>query len=241
MNKITIILAGCLFLIMGQAAFCQSLRVGFGLVDERVSNGTFIRIDTLTIYEQTNYSTSYPMPFIRFDYPVSDRFSGNIGFQFYSRAIPLAVEYTMDRYPDFNLSKGGGTGMYLLEFPIGGSYKLIDKGEFNLSIDLSAVPVWVVLDPIPLDVPIEGDWTQEILDVLNAAETIPRSFYMNYQYGISMEYKRFGLTLFRAVNINRSISNGYTLYGQEYNFPRRTRSTRLGLYYSFGLEKKNKE
>lgn len=240
MNKIKVILVVCLFLILGHAVFSQSLRVGFGLVDERVSNGTFIRIDTLTVYEQTNYSTSDPMPFIRFDYPISDRVSGNIGFQFHKKAIPLAVEYTMDRYTKFNLSKGGGTGMFLLEFPIGGSYKLIDKGKFNLSIDLSAVPVWVVLDPIPLDVSNEGDWTQEVIDVLNASETIPKSFYMNYQYGISMEYKRFGLTLFRAVNINRSISDGYTLYDEEYNFPRRTRSTRLGLYYSFGLKKKGK-
>lgn len=240
MDKLKIILTAFLVFFAGEAVFSQSLKVGFGLVDERVSNGTFIRIDTVTVYEQTNYSTSDPMPFIKFDYPISDRFSGNFGFQFHKKAIALAVEYRSDSWPDNirSIGKGGGTGMYLLEFPFGGSYKLIDKGDFNLLFDLSASPVWVIGDPIPLNVEPKGiDWTQEIIDALNASETIPKSFYMNYQYGLSVEYKRFGLTLFRTNNFNRSISNGYTLYDQRYKFPRRTRSTRVALYYSFGLKK----
>ncbi|MFC3417405.1 hypothetical protein [Algoriphagus hitonicola] len=238
MGRLKFILIACLAFLAGHAVFSQDLKVGFGLVDERVSNGTFIEIDTVSVYEQTNYSTSDPMPYVRFDYPFSDRFSGNIGFQFHKKAIALAVEYTSETWSDplQSLGKGGGTGMYLLEFPIGGSYKLIDKEHFDLMVDLSAVPVWVLPDPIPLNVEPQGiDWTQEIIDALNAAQTIPKSFYMNYQYGLSAEYKRFGLTLFRTANMNRSISNGYTLYGQQYNFPRRTRSTRIGLYYTFGM------
>lgn len=105
-------------------------------------------------------------------------------------------------------------------------------------MDLNASPVFAIQDFQKLELEPQGiDWTQEVIDALNAAETIPKSFYMNYQYGISVEYKRFGLTLFRTANMNRSISNNYRLYDQEYNYLRRTQSTRLGVYYSIGLKK----
>ncbi len=240
MDNIKLLFTVCLVIFSSQTVFSQSLKVGFGLVDERRQSASMIRMDTLIGFEQTNFSTSDPMPFVSFTYPFSDRFNLNVGLQYYRSTIAFAVEYTSESWPKFipSLGKGWGTAMRNIEVPVGVSYKLIRSDKFKVYLDLNASPVFAVQDFEKLDLEPQGiDWTQEVIDALNAAETIPKSFYMNYQYGISVEYKRFGLTLFQTANMNRSISNGYTLYDQEYNFMRRTQSTRLGLYYSFGLKK----
>jgi hypothetical protein len=240
MNKIKVILAACLFLIVGQAVFSQSLKVGFGLIDEQRRFASQISLDTLIGYEQTNGSTDYPMPFISYQYPVSEKIQLNIGIQYHVSIIAFAVEYTSDSWPDHipSIGKGWGTATRNIEIPLGGSYQLIGSEKVKLLLDLSAVPVFAIQDFEKLEVEPQGiDWTQEVIDVLNASETIPKSFYMNFQYGLSLEYKRFGLTLFRTNNINRSISNGYNLYGQDYTYERRTQSTRLGLYYRFEFKK----
>jgi hypothetical protein len=240
MDRVKLIFTVCLVLITGQTLVGQSLRVGFGLVDERRSFVSQIQTDTLVGYEQTNFSTSDPMPFVSFHYPVSDRFSMNIGLQYFRSSIAFAVEFTSESWPDYfpSIGKGWGTTMQNFEVPIGVSYKLIRTEKFKVFLDLNAAPVFAFQDFRKLEIEPQGlDWTQEVIDALNAVETIPKAFHMNYQYGISVEYKRFGLTLFRTANMNRSISNNYTLYDQEYGYKRRTQSTRLGIYYSIGLKK----
>lgn len=243
MGKLKILIAVCSVYFTGQTVFGQSLKFGFGLVDEQRQSASMIRMDTLVGYEQTNFSTSDPMPFISFQYPISNRLLLNLGVQYYVSTIAFAVEYTSETWPEFitSLGKGWGTGMRNIEIPIGGSYKLIRSDKFNLYLDLNASPVFAIQNFEKLEIEPQGiDWTQEIIDALNAVETVPKSFYMNYQYGLSVEYKRFGLTLFRTANMNRSIANDYSLYGQEYNYLRRTQSTRLGIYYSIGLKKETK-
>jgi hypothetical protein len=240
MDNIKLLITVCLVFFASQMVFSQSLKVGFGLVDERRQSASMIRMDTLIGYEQTNFSTSDPMPFLSFKYPFSDRFNLNLGLQYYRSTIAFAVEYTSESWPEFitSLGKGWGTAMRNIEIPVGVSYNVIKSNKFKVYLDLNASPVFAIQDFQKLELEPQGiDWTQEVIDALNAAETIPKSFYINYQYGISVEYKRFGLTLFRTANMNRSISNNYRLYDQEYNYLRRTQSTRLGIYYSLGLKK----
>jgi hypothetical protein len=240
MHNIKLFITVCLVIFVGQAVFSQSFKFGFGLVDEQRQSASMIRMDTLIGYEQTNFSTSDPMPFVNFNYPISNRFNVNLGLQYYRSTIAFAVEYTSENWPEFitSLGKGWGTAIKNIEVPLGVSYKVIRSDKFKVYLDLNASPVFAIQDFEKLDLEPQGiDWTQEVIDALNAVETIPKSFYMNYQYGLSVEYKRFGLTLFRTANMNRSISNNYQLYGQEYNYLRRTQSTRLGIYYSLGLKK----
>ncbi|MHA7128206.1 hypothetical protein [Algoriphagus namhaensis] len=100
------------------------------------------------------------------------------------------------------------------------------------------VPVWSSTGFTRIsDVPEGPDWSQEVVDALNAAETIPNSFYMNYQYGLSLGYGRFELSVFQSANLSRSISDGYTLNDTTYPFDRRIRSTRIGLFYTFDIKK----
>ncbi|WP_113922072.1 hypothetical protein [Cognataquiflexum aquatile] len=243
MGKLKPIWIACLVLFASQAVFSQSLKVGFGLVDERRWSASQIQMDTLVGYEQTNFSTAYPMPFVSVQYPISNKWLFNLGVQYYVSSIAFAVEYTSETWPDYfpSMGKGWGTVMRNIEVPIGLSYRIIGLEKLKVYLDLNASPVFAIQDFRKLELEPQGlDWTQEVIDALNAAETIPKSFYMNYQYGISVEYKRIGLTFIRSANMNRSISNGYTLYGQEYNYMRRTQTNRLGIYYSFGL-KKDKE
>ena len=234
-------MTACLVFIAGQAVFSQSLKVGFGLVDERRWSASQIMMDTLWGFEQTNYGTSNPMPFLSFRFPIAKKLSLDLGVQYHVSSIAFAVEYTSDSWPDFisHMGKGWGTAMRNIEVPIGLSYQVIGSEKFKVFLDLNASPVFAIQDFSKLELEPQGiDWTQEVIDALNASETIPKSFYMNNQYGLSVEYKRFGLTFIRAANINRSISNGYTLYDQHYTFMRRTQSNRLALYYRFGLKKK---
>ena len=233
----------CLVLFASQAVFSQSLKFGVGLVDERRWSASQILMDTLWGFEQTNYGTSNPMPYLNIQYPVNSKLFLNLGIQYHVNSIAFAVEYTSDTWPEFisSMGKGWGTGMRNIEIPVGVSYQVIKSDKFKVFLDLNASPVFAIQDFRKLELKPQGiDWTQEVIDALNAAETIPKSFYMNYQYGLSVEYKRFGLTFIRAGNMNRSISNGYTLYGEHYNFMRRTQSNRLALYYSIGLKKENR-
>jgi hypothetical protein len=240
MAKSKLFLTACLVIVAGQVVFSQSLKVGFGLIDEQRRFASQISLDTLIGYEQTNGSTGYPMPFIHFQYPVSEKLQLNVGVQYHESRIAFAVEYTSDSWPDHipSIGKGWGTSTRNIEVPLGGSYRLIGSDKVKLFLDLSLSPVFAIQNFEKLQIEPQGiDWSQEVIDALNASETIPKSFYMNYQYGLSLEYKRFGLTLFRTGNINSSISKGYQLYGEDYTYRRRTNTTRLALYYRFDFGK----
>lgn len=234
-----------IFLGLTIETFGQNLKVGFGFVDQMSFNNSVVILDTVSVFEETQKSSSDLMPFLRFEWPISERLNTNLGLQFHKSAVFLTAKYTSESFPEHIpfITKGWSTPYYNFEFPIGLSYSLVKKNQFRVFLEFAAVPVWAIQGFIPLEIEVpQGiDWTQEIVDVLNAVETIPNPFYVNYQYGISMEYKRFGLTLFRTANMYRTISNGYTLYGQEYNFMRRTQSTRIGIYYSFGLKKEKEK
>ncbi len=107
---------------------------------------------------------------------------------------------------------------------------------------MALVPVWTITKVNKLtEVPEGVDWSQEVVDAMHAVETIPKSFYSNYQYGLSVEYGKFELSLYQSANLNNSISDGYSLYDTIYPFQRRIRSTRIGLYYSLGLSKNKGE
>lgn len=233
-----------IFLGLGFESFGQSLRVGIASVKESSFSNSVVQIDSVFVFERTQKGDYYLMPFVKVEWLLTERFYSSFGVQFYKSFVSLTAKYTSESFPEHSpfITKGGLTSTYNFEFPLGLSYLLVKKNQFRVFLELSAVPVWSIQDftPFDLDVPQGIDWTQEILDVINAVETIPNPFYMNYQYGISMEYKRFGLTLFRTANMSRSISTDYQLYGQNYNFQRRIQSTRIGLYYSFGLKKEKK-
>lgn len=233
-----------LFLGLSFETFGQNLRVGIASVKESSFSNSVVQVDSVFVFERTQKGDYYLMPFVKVEWPLNERFYSSFGVQFYKSFVSLTAKYTSELFPKHSpfLSKGGLTSTYNFEFPVGLSYLLVKNNQFRVFLELSAVPVWSIQDftPFDLDVPQGIDWTQEILDVINAVETIPNPFYMNYQYGISVEYKRFGLTVFRVENMSRSISTDYQLYGQNYNFQRRIQSTRIGLYYSFGLKKEKK-
>ncbi|MFN3758910.1 MAG: hypothetical protein ACK4SF_06815 [Algoriphagus aquaeductus] len=222
-------------------SFGQNLRVGFGFVNQMSFSNSVVQLDSVKVFENRQQQSFDLMPYFKLEWPITERFNSNLGVQFYKSAVFLTTNYRSDFFPETipSISKGWSTPIYNLEFPIGLSYTLVKKKQFRVFLEFSAVPVWSIQNftPFDIDVPQGIDWTQEILDVINAVETIPNPFYMNYQYGISMEYKRFGLTLFRSENMSRSISTDYHLYEKSYNFQRRIQSTRFGIYYSLELKK----
>ena len=231
-----------LFVGLSFESFGQNLKIGIASIKESSFSNSVVQIDSVSVFEQTQKGDDYLMPFVKVVWPLTERFYSNLGLQFYQSFVSLTAKYTSKSFPHHIpfISKGRATTTYNFEFPLGLSYLLVKKNQLRVFLELSAVPVFAIqkFTPFPVYEGLFGlDWTQEIVDALDAVETIPEPFYVNYQYGLLAEYKRFGLTLFKSDNVDRSISNRYTLYDRNYNFQRRISSTRLGMYYSFGLKK----
>ena len=232
-----------LFLSITVIGYSQEFRAGVGIVNEEIFSISEITTpDGLIISEGNKFPTSTESFHFGYVYAFSPRFEANVGIQNTYNSISLFVWVPLP--PGFPLpysNKIMNIRNRNLELPLELSYALFKKGKFEVKVRGGVVPVWSSTRSNRIEEVPEGlDWSQEVVDALNAAETIPKSFYMNYQYGMGFSYGRFELSLFQSANLNRSISNGYTLNGTTYPFDRRIRSTRIGLFYSFGL-KKDKE
>jgi hypothetical protein len=241
MIKRTLMVILCSIPILG---FSQNLRVGIAnIYEEKFSFAEIITLDGIIISEGNKVSTSSESLFLGYEYTLSDKFKVSQGFQYSYNSISLMVDVPLpDDFPTRYSSKFQTISIDNFEFPLEVSFVLFETGKVGWKIRAGMVPV-ISSSSITKyeEVPEGPDWSTEAVDALNAAETIPKSFYMNYQYGLGVEYGKFELSLFQSANLSRSISQGYTLYGNTYPFDRRIRSTRIGLFYSFGLKKKNKE
>lgn len=222
----------------------QRFRAGLGLVPrERIFSPNEVKIDTLLIREGGIYDSDIvSMPYLGYRLVDAKRISAEIGVQYYSNYLSLniatSVPYEGGIQP---VRKGKTVGNRNLEFPLHLGFNVIEHKAFRLTVFGELVPVWNIISFDKMkEVPKSSSWTQEIVDALNAVETIPRRFYLNYSFGLSVEYGRFGAFFSRYHNLQRSISKGYTLYGKTYPFRRRISSSRFGLYYRFDLGKKKK-
>ena len=232
-----------ILLVLPVLGFSQKFRAGVGIVNEEMFSISEITTpDGLIISEGNKFPTSIESFYFGYVYAFSPRFEANVGIQNTYNSISLFVRVPVPYdFPDPYVLKIMNIRNRNFEFPLELSYAFFKKGKFEGKIRGGIVPVWTRNNPNKYDeVPYGLSWSQEVVDALNAAETIPKSFYMNYQYGLGFSYGRFELSLFQSANLSRSISNGYTLNGTTYPFDRRIRSTRIGLFYSFGL-KKDKE
>lgn len=226
-----------LFLSIPVVCYSQEFRFGVGMVNEQMSSISEITTqDGLIISEGNKFPNSIESFYIGYAYSFSPKFKANIGLQNTYNYISLFVQV-----PSPISTKVRTVRNRNFEFPIEVSYVLFKKEKFNFKLRGGLVPVWSLSRSFQMtEVPEGPDWSQEVVDALNAAETIPKSFYMNYQYGLALSYGRFEFSLFRSANLSRSISNGYTLNGTTYPFDRGIASTRIFLYYSFGLKKEKK-
>lgn len=222
-------------------SFSQKLKVGIGLIaNENAFNRDLISINDLTIFEG-NQKSSDPviLPYLGYGYAISRKFYAQIGVQYYRNGISLFVNNPVQGAP--NVPDAGKVRNVInrnLEFPLEFSFTILQTKQVNWKLRGGLVPVWSLSSSFQMtEVPEGPDWSQEVVDALNAAKTIPKSFYMNYQYGLALSFGRFEFSLFQSANLSRSISNGYTLNGTTYAFDRRISSTRIGLYYSIWLKK----
>jgi hypothetical protein len=233
-----------IFLCIPVLSYTQEFRVGVGIVNEQIfSIAEVTSQDALIILEGNKFPASRESFYIGYAHSFSPKFNANIGLQNTYNYISLFVLVPLpSSFPQPYSTKISNVRTNNFEFPLEASYDLFETGRIKWKLRGGLVPVWSSSRSSRFkEVPEGPDWSQEVVDALNAAETIPRSFYMNYQYGLGLGYGRFELSIFQSANLSNSISNGYTLYGTTYSFDRRIRSTRIGLYYSFGLKKKDKE
>ena len=229
-----------ILLVLPVLGFSQKFRVGTSLIHEVAYNISEISVGDLTVSESNQKNKDSRLsPYLGYQQSLADRFKVSIGIQYFQSFTSLQVKVPFPDFPMQPFSKKAQTVSHRnFEFPLELSYALFKKGKFEGKIRGGIVPVWSLNRSNRRNEVPEGlDWSQEVVDALNAAETIPKSFYMNYQYGLGFSYGRFELSLFQSANLSRSISNGYTLNGTTYPFDRRIRSTRIGLFYSFGLKK----
>jgi hypothetical protein len=231
-----------LFLSIPAVCYSQKFRVGIANVREQIFSISEITTpDGLTISEGNKFPTSIESFYFGYAYTFSGRLEANVGIQNTYNKIALFVRFPFPfpaGFPDPYVLKIMNISNRNFEFPLELSYALFKKGKFKGKIRGGIVPVWTRNRPNKYEeVPNGPAWSQEVVDALNAAETIQKSLYMNYQYGLGLSYGRFELSVFQSANLSRSISNGYTLNGTTYPFDRRIASTRIGLFYSFRLKK----
>ena len=232
MIKKSLIVYGVLFLIP-LFSISQELKIGLGIIpiQEKFSN-SLVQIDTLSVYEG-NLKSSGPvlMPYIQYSHSFGDKIKGTISLQYYELGASIFVSTPLDGM-SIESKKGTTISSKNMEFPIGGSFNLFDKDQLKFKLMGAIVPVVCFSSSTYFnEVPEGGGWTQEIVDALNAAETIPKKYYTNYLYGFSVDYWRLGLSFTRNHNFS-SISNDYVLYGQSYRFERKVVSNRITLYYT---------
>lgn len=229
--------------VLPSLSYSQKFRIGIGLVGEVAYNISEVSVGGLSIFEGNQKNKDSRLsPYLGYEQFLSDRITASIGIQYYQSFTSLQVKVPFPDFPPMPYSiKGRSVSHRNFEFPLEVSYDLFETGKIKWKLRGGLVPVWNSSRFSRLgEVPEGPDWSQEVVDALNAAGTIPKSFYINYQYGLGLAYRRFELSIFQSANLSNSISNGYTLYGTTYSFDRRIRSTRIGIYYSFGLKKKDK-
>ncbi|TXE06965.1 hypothetical protein [Algoriphagus aquimarinus] len=213
-------------------ACSQELKVGFGIVSsEEKFNNSYIQIDTLSVFEGNLYAEEPRlMPYVQYAHSLGKNFQATIGAQYFKSYATIIVTAPLQGLP-FNSRKVTSFVSKNLEIPIGASFKVFDINRLKFNVIGAIVPV-ISFSSTPQfeEIPDGIDWTQEIVDALNAVETIPKKYHTNYQYGFSLEYWRLGFSFTRSHNFS-SISNDYTLYGESYDFERKIISNRLTLYY----------
>ena len=211
----------------------QEIKVGFGIVsNEEKFNNSYIQIDTLTIYEgNLRNADARLMPYVQYAHSFGSRFIGTIGAQYFKSYASIFATTPIEGVP-IDSKKVISYLSRNLEFPIGGSLNLFDFNLLKFNLIAGIVPVFSFSSSPHFDeIPDGIDWTQEVVDAFNAVETISKKYHTNYLYGFSLEYWRLGLAFTRNHNFS-SISNDYRLYGESYNFERKTISNRITLYYT---------
>ncbi len=228
-----------LFLCIPIFGYSQKIRVGIAYVHENKFSVSQVNLPNgIVVSEGNKFPVSSEAPYLGYEFSLSERLKANVGVQYNFDYISLRVDVPPPPKFPFSTTKYQSVSNHNLEFPLELSYTVLEIGRIKWKLRGGVVPVFTISTSNELtEVPEGPDWSQEVVDALNAAETIPKSFYFNYQYGMALEYRRFELSVFNSANLSSSVSDGYTLNGTTYSFDRRIRSTRIGLYYTFGLKK----
>jgi hypothetical protein len=230
-----------LILLVGQFAFSQTIQFGAGTtLAEREYYPAVAKIDSVVAFRRDYYGGGTITPFVRFLIPVYGNFSVSGGVTYFRNAAGLSAYKEFS--PDVQSApKVTVAGVRSWEVPILFYYSLFPEGDLTLKLFAGVIPVFskVKFDPRfnATDNPL--DWPQEVADVLNQAGTLPKRFYMDYQYGGNITYKRFGLDVFIQQNLTSNVNNNLEIYGQSALFTRKTESLRFLLSYSIPLFAKN--
>jgi hypothetical protein len=75
------------------------------------------------------------------------------------------------------------------------------------------------------------DWTQGVADLMNIAHTVAKKRYVNYHFGISLNYKRFGLNVLMHRNLSQNLGKPLEYNNQKFQFRRNTASLRAIISY----------
>lgn len=212
----------------------QELHIGLGTTLTEYSTGTpYIDLDSVVIYEDNrNKGWGRLIPTIYYLQNITSKFSMKVGFQYRLTAMDLSA-YQKTEHPLGPASKGNLASLPTFEFPLTASYRIIQKRKMKLNVMGGIMPVVNKInskDDYTAE-PSSLDWTQPVADALNQAGALPKSTYVNYHYGFTIAYQKFGVDVYWQHNITRSLTKPLELYGKKFEFQRRTRSFRFALYY----------
>ncbi|MGB3180463.1 MAG: hypothetical protein WBB45_03685 [Cyclobacteriaceae bacterium] len=230
-------IAALIFILtVGQTSYCQTVQFGAGFtLAEREYYPAVARIDSVVAFRRDYYGGGTITPFVRLIAPVYNHFSVSAGLTYFRNAAGLSAYKEIGQNSQ-SATKVTVAGIRSLETPVLLHYSFFPDGDLTVKLFAGIIPVFSKIDFEPrFKAGNSLNWPQEVVDVMNKAGTLPKRFYMDYQYGGNITYKRFGLDVFIQQNLTKNINNNLEVYGQSTLFTRKTESLRFLLSYSIPL------
>ncbi|MGB3181130.1 MAG: hypothetical protein WBB45_07050 [Cyclobacteriaceae bacterium] len=238
MRYLPAILLFCLVTTMSHG---QELKFGIGMtMAEREYYPAIAQIDSVTIYNRDFYGGKQLLPFVRYVSPPLKNFTFSAGLTYFRNYTGMTA-YKQIGTDNYSAAKAVTVGIRSFEFPLLAHYSFFPDGDLTVKLFAGIIPVFSKIDFEPrFKAGNSLNWPQEVVDVMNKAGTLPKRFYMDYQYGGNITYKRFGLDVFIQQNLTKNINNNLEVYGQSALFTRKTESLRFLLSYSIPLFSKSR-
>jgi hypothetical protein len=222
------------------SSFAQEINFTIGKrFESAVSNSIFT--DSIVFYEENRNAQYYPLG-IQYQMPLKGRLSIRAGTIFYMPGTDFAAykkEYC-SQCPG-PVTKITGVSHPTLELPLLASYIFFKRRKWSANINLGISPAIRLKKEAIKQVANPPDFEPEIAEILNAAPSTIKTSYINYRYGLQIQYDRFSLEAFLQQNLSRSVGESLQVWGNDYRFTRRTGSLSVHLSYAVFRWEKNEE
>jgi hypothetical protein len=220
----------CLNLYFLSNVLAQEVQFSIGQRFES-ARSSVIRMDSIVFFED-NLNRRYNPLGLNVNLPVSRRWDFQTGINFYRPSTNYGA-YVDDTCSVCPVVKVTGVYYPTLEFPQMAGFHFFQSRNWKAVVLGGITPALRFIKKGSYhDASRYPDWSQEVADVLNAAPTTVKKAYVNYTYGLQIQYGRFTLRGMWQQNLSRNVANPLRVWDNQYHHVRRTGSLTLSLNFT---------